>query len=51
MSKNDRIAFKINSEVKQKFENACNRNGLSMSEVGRRAIVDELKKLKGDPNG
>lgn len=48
MPRSERLAFKVDNKIKQKFQQVCQENGLSMSEVGRRAIVNQIKELKSE---
>lgn len=44
----ERIAFTANEKLKNRLEKASKETGLSQSEIGRRGVLNEIKKLKGD---
>jgi len=46
----ERLTFTIRKEMKSDLEEVTEETGLSMSEIGRRGLLEQIRELKGDYN-
>lgn len=46
-SRNERISFDVQEDLKNEAKSLANEWGLSMSEICRRGLVNQLRELRG----
>jgi hypothetical protein len=48
MSRDKRVTFVVSKKFKNRLEDIKKKTGLSVSEIGRRGLINELRELEAD---